>query len=192
MTEDTSGNVSCTVSNREAYAVTVTAQCLQLGTADYVSKAYDIVIKTSLTSATANNSSVSVVCDSGYTLTGCSCYSTANSCGEGAKIESNVCKAVTDGDDGTVQAIATCLKLTGGQTLKTQDLVGTKSGITDDTTSIANCGSNYKLTGCSCSQSGYDVCEDGAKFNENNTCTAYMDSDFIGGVYAYARCLKVE
>ncbi len=200
MKKESDSSITCNAYNATNNAVTVSAKCLHIGPSENTSRFminYALSIDTSSISTTADDNSTTISCNSAYTMTGCSCYSEGNSCGDGAYITSeNSCLAKADGDGYGVYAIATCLRLDGEYSLTASNKKGAESGSSDNASSTAQCSENYFATGCSC-YTAYGLCDDGAKFSSNNSCVAYRDSQANTGhsdktVAAYARCLKVE
>lgn len=135
-------------------------------------------------SGTSGSSSTSVACQSGWTLTGCSCYSPWAAC-DGARIEgTGTCRADNKEGGKGVYAEALCLQL--GETGQSP-VLGALSGTADDAESRATCPADHILTGCTCFSASASC--DGA-YADGLECVAFNRAGGVG-VRAQAMCVQI-
>jgi len=129
------------------------------------------------------NTNPSVSCPSGYTLTGCSCYSpwrgcTTNNDGAQGTINGNTCSV----QGSSVQANARCVKDIKVMAVSSSGW----SGSGDDNAKEVDCPTGFKIRGCQCADAS--VC-DGARTSGSNRCSVW-NGNGGSGARARAFCAK--
>lgn len=145
---------------------------------------YDEATQVGPRSARSDDAISEAVCPTGYTMTGCDCYSPWRAC-DGAYGESGVCRAFNKASGSGVYAVAQCVNFLDNPvpTFRRESLKSETSG--SSSTSVACPIPFTTLTGCSC-YSPWASC-DGARIVAPGTCRA--DNKEGGhGVYAEAIC----